>query len=128
MAQGSKGGRPAYRATAEKRERVEILVAAGMSEEEIAPIIGIAVNTLRKHFAAALQTGRAKRRGVIIEAMYRAGAAGNVSAQKAFVQLTDLSPPGVAKAAKPAKRGKKEEAQIAAETAADETGWNGLVH
>lgn len=128
MAEGAKRGRPAYRATAEKRERVEILVATGMAEEEIARVIGIAPNTLRKHFREELLNGRAKRRGAVIEAMFRAATGGNVSAQKAYVQLTDLAPPAARTAEKAAKPGKKEIAERLAETAAEDTGWNGLVH
>ncbi|WBU27575.1 hypothetical protein OOZ54_12810 [Rhodopseudomonas palustris] len=114
-------GRPEFEPTAEQRERVEILVGGGMSKEDIAAAMLVAVNTLKKHFAKELKIGRSKRRAEVLEAMFNSAKGGNVSAQKAYIQLNALADADEAvqnpKAHKPAPKsariykGKKEIAQ-----------------
>lgn len=96
-----------------------------MSHEEIALGLGIARNTLGKHFARELSTGAYEKRLEVLDAMHRCAKKGNVAAQKAYVALTPhVAAPPVPKAA---PKGKKELAQDEAGTAAAGTDWSELV-
>jgi DNA-binding CsgD family transcriptional regulator len=120
-----RAGRPGHVATVETREQVEILVAGGMRQWQIAAALRISEPTLREHYPEELDGGRARRDAVVIEALFRAAASGNVSAQKAWLSnKTDLEEP-------PPMRveplGKKAAAHEAAFTAGHGTGWEGLL-
>lgn len=65
-------GRPEFIPTAVMREEVEILIAARVSEEDIAKKLRIDPKTLRKHFTTELEEGFAKRNGELILKCYRA--------------------------------------------------------
>lgn len=110
-AAAKKMGRPPFVPTIEHREKVEILIAGGQSEDDIARVIGISRMTLRAHFADELATGRAKKRAEILMAQYRTALAGNASAQEKFLKKGDL-PAFQPQAEKPKveKLGKKEQA------------------
>lgn len=126
----STGGRGyRFEPTSEQREKVEIWLGGGLSEEAVSAVLGIDRMTLRKHFAGELQHGRAKKRAEVIAAMHRSAQGGNVSAQKAYLALNDAA---TAEAAilgedRPADRsqrlGKKEAARQAAENAGAGTEW-----
>lgn len=125
-----KTGPAPFEPTQEQRERVEILMAGAMSEEEIAISIGLSRNSLRKHFAKELRGGRAKRRSEVLVAMFTSAKAGNVSAQKGFIALGAVAAAAdefdrkvSAPAARPRKLGKKEEAAEAALTAGENSEW-----
>jgi hypothetical protein len=100
-------GRPPYEPSQETREKVEILIAGGESEEDIARVVGLSRTTLRQHFAEELATGRAKRRADVLIAQYRTAVAGNASAQDKFLKKSDL-PVFQPQAPKEPKLGKKE--------------------
>lgn len=124
------GGRPPHQPTAELRDRVEILLASGMPAFRVAAAIGISVPTLRVHYADELLHARARREAQVKEALFRAALGGNVSAQKAWLAIPhELEAPPVERpvADRPAKLGKKEQAALAAETAADGTDWANLL-
>lgn len=124
-------GRPELEVSAEQRDRVEILVGGGMAIEDIAAALSMSEKTLRKHFRVELKRGRSKKRAEMLEAMFRAGNGGNVSAQKAYMALNEIAtaddnwvnPQAETTAPKPAKLGKKELAAEAAGTAGVGTEW-----
>jgi hypothetical protein len=111
------------------RSMVAAAAGGGMSHEDIALALGIARNTLEKHFEAELSVGAFKKRMEVLAAMVRAAKAGNVAAQKAYLQLQPkpAAPPlqAPAPAAKPA--GKKQQADADAKTAAVGTEWADLL-
>lgn len=117
--------RPTFKPTQVQRRKVAIAAGAGMSHEEIALGLGIARNTLGKHFARELSTGAYEKRLEVLDAMHRCAKKGNVAAQKAYVALTPqaAAPP----VPKPVAKGKKEQAQDEAGTAAAGTDWSDLV-
>lgn len=124
---GSRAGRPEHVPDDETRERVEILVAGGMKVWQIAAAIGISEPVLRDRYAAELDAGRSKKRAEILEAMFRAGLGGNVSAQRAYLaqdaDLDEPPPPPVSEE----PLGKKAAAQAAAITAHYGTDWENLL-
>lgn len=117
----AKRGRPQFRPTATQRREVEEMIACGMSEDDVARAVGIATETLRKHFVEELATAKAKRRGEVIKLLFRNARKGNVSAQKHLEAMTSLA--GTARPAeriaptdKPAARvGKKAQEQADAQ-------------
>lgn len=117
-------GRPAHEATPELRERVEILVAGGQTAWQIAAALGVSEPTLRLHYAAELDTGRARKTADVLEALYREAKDGNVSAMKAWLgRSTHLDEPPAAEE----PLGKKQAAQAAARTAESNTSWEGIL-
>lgn len=99
-----------------------------MSHEEIAIGLGIAINTLKKHFAFELTTGAYQRREEVLNAMYRTAKKGNVAAQKAYTALT----PKVAAPPLPPDQpekpdGKKAQANADAVTAQKGTDWDSIL-
>jgi AcrR family transcriptional regulator len=128
-AAGKRGAHNEFIPSRSQREQVEILAATRVTEEDIARTLGIAKNTLRKHFADELATGHAKRTSEMIMAMYRSGVGGNVAAQKAWLQRVELSPPPKRDAKTKTKAlGKKEIANLEAEAAPDDKEWAQLIH
>lgn len=129
----SKRGRPSFKPTALHRRRVEQYVCAGMSHDGIAKALGISDETLRKHFAAELETGSQRRRAEVIDMLFAAARKGNVTAQKKLEEMSLRSvgeaefmadkKPEEAAATKPAKRGKKEEAQAQAQAVLQDDDW-----
>jgi hypothetical protein len=102
-----------------------------MAHEEIALALGIARNTLEKHFELELSTGAHQRRMEVLVAQFRAAKKGNVAAQKAFLQnspaLAAPPPPEAEAAARKPALGKKEQAQADAQTAGAGTEWADLL-
>lgn len=108
-----------------------------MPHEDMALALGIARNTLEKHFALELTTVAYQRRMDVLNAQYRSAKKGNVAAQKAFLQNTpplavpplpkgDQVPPAGPKKKEPAL-GKKEQADVDARGAAEGTTWGSLL-
>ena len=125
MRKNTKLGRPAFKPTPAQRRKVSVAAGAGMSHEEIALGLGIARNTLEKHFEQELSVGAYSRRLEVLDAMHRTAVKGNVAAQKAYVSLT----PAVAAPPVPAEKpkGKKEQAEADATSAARGTDWDDLL-
>src|SRR3712207_1509401 len=119
-------GRPTFEVTPALQRQVEELVSCGMAEQEIAGAIGCSRPTLRAHFRDQLKSGRAKRRAEVVRLLFASARRGNVSAQKKLVEMT-----GIAATARPAPKpkrlGKKEQAELEAQTAAEGTTWAELV-
>ena len=121
-------GRPEHVPTEATRDRVEVLVAGGMRQWQIAAAIGVSVPTLCQHYADELENGRARKEACIIEALYKAGIeAGNVSALKAWLAQPKALDEDPARQPKPPAPGKKEAAIAAAHTAAMGTDWASLL-
>ncbi len=135
-------GRPEYSPTLEKRQKVEILIAARMAHEDIARVLGITAPTLRKHFREEILTGLAKKRAEVLVAMHTSALAGNTSAQKSMLALTGpgnspvaprerITPataPGTPPVGPVPKLGKKEAQVLAAHTAGEGSDWEGLLN
>lgn len=114
-------GRPAFKVTDALRRRVSILAAARMPKVDIARALGCDEKTLDKHFSPELTVGIAKRNAEVLVAMFKSARGGNVAAQKAWIARQDVMPetprtpaPAPTPEAKPAKLGKKEELEAAA--------------
>ena len=116
-------GRPEFRPRCEDREKVQVLRASGMAKEVIATVIGIATETLNKHFADDLETAVAQRTAAVMVARYRSAIGGNVAAQNKFLELAGAVPPKPKRRAKPARLGKKARATFDAQTADRGTEW-----
>lgn len=54
------GGRPPHKPSDKERQQVQLLVAAGLTHDFIARIIGVSDETLRKHYRDELDLGQAK--------------------------------------------------------------------
>lgn len=121
-------GRPSFVPTDEDREKVQVLRAQGMSKEAIAEALGIHYQTLATHFSMDLDVAVAKKTAEVMMARYRAAVGGSVPAQNKFLELAGAIPPKPAKAAKQPKLGKKEIAQIEAETAHERGEWGDLLN
>ena len=64
-----------------QRRTVEIMAAAGQTQESIAGALRIDEKTLRAHFADELQHGAARVRGELLCLLFEAASEGKVSAQ-----------------------------------------------
>lgn len=123
-------GRPPHIPTTENRNRVNLLLACGWSNERIAGAMRVTEPTLRKHYFSELKH-RAVARDRLNAALLMKGfdgvQKGNATAIRLFLQLIErndlmqygqaLPPAQADKPAKPAKLpklGKKEEALLAA--------------
>lgn len=124
MTERDKGGRPPFEPTAAQRRQVAISAGGGMSHEDIALALGIARNTLEKHFQGELSVGASKKRLEVLNALYRGAMKGNVAAAKAYLAN---EPRVAAPPPKPEPIGKKQQAEVEARTAADGTEWGSLL-
>lgn len=121
-------GRPEFVATDEDREKVQVLRSQGMSLAAIAAALGIHHDTLRKHFSEDLEVAVAKRTAEVMMARYRAAMGGNVTAQNKFLEMAGtVPPPSSRKTPKAPELGKKEAAQLDAETAHEGSEWGHLL-
>lgn len=111
------------------RNAVAAAAGGGMAHEDMAVALGIARNTLEKHFEAELSVGAFKKRMEVLSAMHRAAKGGNVAAQKAYLQLQPKAsaPPVPAPAPDAKVSGKKEQANADAKTAAVGSDWESLL-
>jgi hypothetical protein len=110
-------GRKAYKPTHRVREQVMTLAAANMTLPEIAAAVDISRTTLCQYFAAELASGRAVRLAEAIELLRKGARRGSVAAARALL----------AAYGRPAGQvmGKKEQQQLAAQTAAVSSDWAG---
>jgi DNA-binding CsgD family transcriptional regulator len=118
----AKPGRKPFRPTLAQTRRAEELVAGGMSELQVAVVFGISERSARTHFRAAFTDGLAKRRGEVINMLFKAARSGNVSAMKALEGITGKadvaavwSGPRPEQVCTTPKLGKKEQQQLDAE-------------
>jgi hypothetical protein len=66
----AKTGRPSYRPTKKEHEQVELLAGIGIPQVTIAAVIGLALMTLRKHFALDLQHGTERANAAVGEFLF----------------------------------------------------------
>lgn len=123
-------GRPAHKPTPRTREQVILLTAFGNTEHEAALILGIGHTTLRQHYRHELETGRSTANYRVAHNLYRQATKDDPKAFPAIkfwlncrAGWSEYKPAELAE-----KLGKKEVAQIVAETAEQGTGWSGLVN
>jgi len=75
-------GRPAFDPTDAERKQVEALSGYGLPIEQIAVLVreGIDTDTLRKHFATELVSGKAKANGQVGKTLFQKVMAGDTTA------------------------------------------------
>lgn len=75
-------GRPAFEPTDSERKQVEALSGYGLPIEQIAVLVrdGIDTDTLRKHFATELVSGKAKANGQVGKTLFQKVMAGDTAA------------------------------------------------
>ena len=126
-----RGGRKRHRRLPQVAEKIGVMRATGATVEDVAAALGLSEPTLRKYYFRELSEGAQIARRVLVEAMWKKAIEGNVSAAK-FIR--DEFPKGDAEAFVNASRpgqaaplatptGKKEAAQLAAQTAGQGTDW-----
>nr|WP_294564505.1 hypothetical protein [uncultured Rhodopila sp.] len=123
-------GRPEHVPTDATRDQVEVLIAGGMRQWQIAAALGISEPTLTEHYAAQLDAGRSKKKAQVIAALFKAGVeTGNVSALKAWLSLPEAleEQPDQRQPQKDIPMGKKAAANAAAISAGFGTDWAGLL-
>jgi hypothetical protein len=64
-------GRPPFEPSPQDRGTVEGYVIAGTPQQDIADILGISINTLRKHFAKELRLGMQKANAIVGGTMFK---------------------------------------------------------
>ena len=86
-----KPGRPAYQPSDEERQLVSKLSGMGVKQSEICELIindktnrAISEDTLRKHFAAEIASGRAIAKSKVMKTAYRMAISGEVPAMTMF--------------------------------------------
>lgn len=131
-----KAGRPEHEPSDENRCKVMMLVAFGKTNAEIAKAVGLSQPTLRKHYLQQLE----QRRSAMLQlkasrwaALYKKAVVdGDTSALKELgreIERQDVAELSAAFGAKgrgepkSEKRGKKEQAQIDAEKAHEDSEW-----
>ena len=105
-------GRPEYKPTAKDRAYVDALASYGVSEEDIARVVGVSRNTLRKHYVHQLETGAIKANAQVARFLFVAAKRGSVPAMMFWLKCrSGWADPSAATAA----QGKKEAAVAAAQ-------------
>jgi hypothetical protein len=133
-------GRPPHVVTDKKRNKVILLLAMGWSQKAICAALDCDGKTLRKHYSRELRARDAallRVKGSHIAALWDAVAAGNVAAIKEMGRLIDRrdaalfgygdapadADEGEDKSARTPPMGKKEAANLAAQTAGHGSDW-----
>lgn len=128
-------GRPAHQPTSALRRQVSIAAGGGMRHEDIALALGIARDTLEKHYAHELTTVATMRRMEVLQGLHAAAKRGSSSAAKAYLAIEPqlAAPPAAPSAGQdsPPQRvrpeGKKAQAAEDAKTAQVGTDWGDLL-
>ena len=128
-----KTGRPRFEPTARDRAAVKKLAAVGVSQREIALVIGVAETTLRRHFADELVLGDVDANAKVAAALFRAAThrtKPDIRAATFWLRCRagwrpDMDVP--AKPPKPEPLGKKARANLDAKTAHVGTSWEELL-
>lgn len=133
------GGRKRYKASDRDREKVAVLVSSGMTVDEISRVMALSEPTLRRHYAAEIETGALRKRADVLVALHRTALKGNVAAQKEAIAIMDrarleqlqdqvrgkATPKPEAASTDPI--GKKEQAQLDAHNVVEVSDWANLV-
>jgi hypothetical protein len=136
-----KRGRPQHVPTQENRNKVNMLLAMGRSNERIANALNVTIPTLRKHYFSELKgrdTARDRLDARLAMTLWGQFQGGNTGAGREFIRLIERNDMafGLRGAAAPApssdtektgKLGKKELANREAQTAHQGTDWGTLL-
>jgi len=135
-----KRGRPQHLPTQENRNKVNMLLAMGRSNERIANALNVTVPTLRKHYFSELKfrdSARDRLDATVAMTFWGQFQAGNTGAGREFMRLLDRNDMAFgqrstaarapAAAEQPEKLGKKDRAKRDAQTAHEHTDWSGLL-
>jgi len=79
-----KGGKPALKLTPKDYAKIKRLASFGLSNEQIADVMGIGISTLKKHAAEHLKIGRSTAGVPVIESAYRQAISGKCPAMTMF--------------------------------------------
>lgn len=125
-------GRKSHKRRPELAEKVALLKAGGLSDEDIAARIGLSPPTLTKYYLRELRDGPRLVKAVMLERMWGQAIKGNVSAARYVQEQLDRAElhgvkPRVLPTTKAPKLGKKAAADAAAEAAHEGTGWGDLL-
>ncbi len=80
MTEKKKSGRPSFKPTIQQRKQVEDMAGMGLPFEQIAALIGIKDDTLRKHFEDELVTGKGKTNFQVGQSLYKKAIGGDTAA------------------------------------------------
>lgn len=125
-------GRPEHVPSPENMSLVRLLLGLGWTRARVAAALRITQPTLRKHYFSVLSQDKEARhqlKAAQLMMLYRAADDGNVAAIKELgeeirrFELAHTQAEIEEGQEKAPKRGKKEEAQLAAESAGSGTGW-----
>jgi DNA-binding XRE family transcriptional regulator len=73
--------RASHKPTDSIRKKVQMLVVAGATQEQVASIIGIDAKTLRKHYREELTNSKTEATASVAGKLFKAAMSGNVTAQ-----------------------------------------------
>lgn len=117
--------------TEETRKTVQAMAGYGIPHEDISTVLGISPHTLRKHYARELATGHIIANSKVAQNLFRIATGEGREAVTAAIfwlktraQWSEYAAPPTAR---PAARGKKEQASLDAERASIGTEWGSLV-
>ena len=127
----SKGGRPAFEASAKDREAVKLMAGHNIGQDKIALALGITEKTLRKHFKKELSIAAAQVEAQLVSNLFALAKGKDGTAFRANEFLLNCrfgwSRYAPAPISKEPALGKKEQQQIAAQSGHEETGWADLI-
>ena len=90
----NKPGRPvAIAPSKDDRRRVELGIAAGVSQAALAALLNVSRRTFGRVFAKEIELGHAKTTVDMLLALFRAASRGNVAAAKAMLVFVQRSKP-----------------------------------
>lgn len=75
-----KAGRPAYKRDDDAAKQVEAMSAVGITQEQIASVLGICVETLVKNYRDELDNAAAKANAAVGRSLYQKAVNGDTSA------------------------------------------------
>lgn len=127
MTKKKETGRPAWAPSDDDRETAKIMKAQGASHEVIAAALGVSEPTLRKHLSLDLDIAIAEKTAEVMKARFKSAVAGNVTAQNKFLELAGTVPDVSKKRVKKEVLGKKEQADIDAQSAHANTSWGDVL-
>jgi hypothetical protein len=124
-------GRKRHRRQAQVAEKVAVLRGVGNTVEQIARRIGLSEPTLRKYYLRELEQGSDLAMAVLDEVIWQRAMAGSVSAarlmKEALTKGGAATPIARVRAKAAAPLGKKAEANLAAQTAHEDSEWANLL-
>lgn len=71
MNEKNKGGRPSHKPNDKDRAQVQAMAGYGVSQRDIALVLDIDINTLRKHYKDELDKGAIKANAAVAQSLYK---------------------------------------------------------